>query len=169
MVIYSETVKWWNSSIWPKDGTLTGTTSLGQDGPGSNGNEGILPILQSSRIVTLPSNDIASYSRYSMGGVLPLYGDAISVILQPQSTGLCNSGFQLLGPAFTLLYQDQNFIRIRYHKFTLQGPEIYSLYHLSMTVRFFSRNDKLFNSYFVCSHRKYTIKDLVSVYFWCLV
>ena len=31
------------------DRTLTGTTPLGQSGPGSNGNEGVLNILQSSR------------------------------------------------------------------------------------------------------------------------
>ena len=31
-----------NRSIWPIDGTLTGITTLGQSGPGSNGNEGVL-------------------------------------------------------------------------------------------------------------------------------
>ena len=31
-----------NSSIWPIDATLTGATTLDENGPGSNGNEGIL-------------------------------------------------------------------------------------------------------------------------------
>ena len=31
-----------NSSIWPIDGTLTGTTTLGQSGSGNNGNKGVL-------------------------------------------------------------------------------------------------------------------------------
>ena len=32
-----------NRSFWPMDGALTGTTTLGQSGPGSNSNEGVLP------------------------------------------------------------------------------------------------------------------------------
>ena len=31
-----------NSSIWPIDGTLTGTMTLGQSEPGSNSNERVL-------------------------------------------------------------------------------------------------------------------------------
>ena len=42
--------KWLNSSIWPIDGSLTGTTTLGQSGPGSNGNEGVLHIPQTPRL-----------------------------------------------------------------------------------------------------------------------
>ena len=34
-------VKCSNSSIWSIEGTLRGTTTPGQSGPGSNGNEGI--------------------------------------------------------------------------------------------------------------------------------
>ena len=34
------------SSIWPKDRTLLGATTLGQSGHGSNGNEGVLRIPQ---------------------------------------------------------------------------------------------------------------------------
>ena len=41
-----------NNSIWPINGTLIGTTTQGQSGPGSNGNEGVLPIPQSSRTRT---------------------------------------------------------------------------------------------------------------------
>ena len=39
----------------PKDRTLSGATSLGQSGPGSNGNEHILHIPQSSNTGTSPS------------------------------------------------------------------------------------------------------------------
>ena len=39
--------------IWPIDGTLTGTTTLGQSGPKSNGNEGVLQLPQSSKTGTL--------------------------------------------------------------------------------------------------------------------
>ena len=31
--------RWFNSSIWPRGWTLTGTTAPGQSGPGNNGNE----------------------------------------------------------------------------------------------------------------------------------
>ena len=30
-----------NRSMWPKDGMLTGTTTMGHSEPGSNGNEGV--------------------------------------------------------------------------------------------------------------------------------
>ena len=46
--------KWLNSSIWPTDGNLTSITNPGQSGLGSNGNEGILHILQSFWTVALP-------------------------------------------------------------------------------------------------------------------
>ena len=39
-----------HSSIWPIDGTLSGATTLGQSGHGSNGDNGALCIPQSSRI-----------------------------------------------------------------------------------------------------------------------
>ena len=38
-----------NRSIWPIDGTLVGTTTLGSSGPESNDNEGILHTPQISR------------------------------------------------------------------------------------------------------------------------
>ena len=43
-------IKWLNISIWPIDGTLTGTTTQGQSELESNGNEGILHILQTPRL-----------------------------------------------------------------------------------------------------------------------
>ena len=39
--------KWLNSSIWLSDRALTGTTTPGQSGLGSNGNEVLLHITQS--------------------------------------------------------------------------------------------------------------------------
>ena len=44
--------------IWPIDGALTGTTTLGQSGPGSNGNEGVFHIPQSSRTEASPSDTV---------------------------------------------------------------------------------------------------------------
>ena len=38
-----------NSSIWPIVGTLTGTNTPGQSGPGNNSNDGVLYIPQTSR------------------------------------------------------------------------------------------------------------------------
>ena len=48
-----------NSSIW--DWTLSGDTTVVQSGPGSNGNEGVLYIPQSSRARVLPSDCLMSY------------------------------------------------------------------------------------------------------------
>ena len=39
-----------NSSIWHKDGTLTGTTTLGHSGPESNSNERVFYTSQSPRL-----------------------------------------------------------------------------------------------------------------------
>ena len=46
--------KWLNYSIWPLDGALTGTTTLAQSEPESNGNEGVLYTFQSPRIRASP-------------------------------------------------------------------------------------------------------------------
>ena len=40
-----------NDSIWPIDRTRSGATIPDQSGPGSDGNEGILRILQNSSII----------------------------------------------------------------------------------------------------------------------
>ena len=45
-----------NSSIWPTDKTLSGTTITGQIEPGSNGNEGVLYITLSSWTGASPSD-----------------------------------------------------------------------------------------------------------------
>ena len=55
---FLHTAEWINSSIWFIHGTLIGITTLGQNEPGSNGNEGLLLILQSSRTGESPSNSL---------------------------------------------------------------------------------------------------------------
>ena len=55
------------SSIWP-----TGATTPAQSGPGSNGNEGMLRILQSPSITgTSLSDGLVSYSGHSLEGFYP--------------------------------------------------------------------------------------------------
>ena len=56
------------SSIWPINRTLSGATTLGQSQPGSDGNERVLSIPQSSSITgTLPSDCLVSYLGHSLG------------------------------------------------------------------------------------------------------
>ena len=56
-----------NSSILSIDKILSGATTLGQGGPGSNGNEGVLCIPQSSSITgASPSNCLVSYPEDSL-------------------------------------------------------------------------------------------------------
>ena len=51
-----------NSSIWPIDRTLSGAASPAQSGPGSDGNETVLYIPQSSSITgDSPSDCLVSY------------------------------------------------------------------------------------------------------------
>ena len=53
------------SSIWPIDRTLLGATTLGQSGPGSDSNGGILHIPPNSSITeTSPSDCFVSYLRH---------------------------------------------------------------------------------------------------------
>ena len=56
------------STIRLIDRTLSGTTTPGHSGPGSDGNEGVLCILQSSGITgTSPSDCLVSYPGHSLG------------------------------------------------------------------------------------------------------
>ena len=72
------------SSIKPIDSAQSGATTAGQTGPGSDGNEGVLHILQSSSITgTSPSDCLVSYPEYSLGVVLPLNKGAVSVFYNP--------------------------------------------------------------------------------------
>ena len=76
-----------NSSIWLIDRTLSGATIPGQSGPGSNGNGGVLRILQSSNITAAsPSDCLMSYPGHSLEGGTPLQGCNLC-ILQPSLTG----------------------------------------------------------------------------------
>ena len=59
-------------SIWPIDRTLSGATILGQSGPGSDGNEGVIRISQSSSITgTAPSDCLVSFPGHSLWGSYP--------------------------------------------------------------------------------------------------
>ena len=56
------------SAIQPIDRTLSGATTLGQSGPGSNGSEEMLRIPQSPSITrTSPSDCLVSYLGHSLG------------------------------------------------------------------------------------------------------
>ena len=56
------------SSIWPIDRTLSGITTTGHSGPGSDGNKGILCVPQSSSITgASPSNCLVPYLGHSFG------------------------------------------------------------------------------------------------------
>ena len=68
-----------NSSICSIDRTLSIATTRGHSKSGSDGNEGVLYILQSSNITrALPSNCLISYSGHSFVGV----GSYLSVEMQ---------------------------------------------------------------------------------------
>ena len=72
------------SSIWTKDRTLSGATTLGQCEPGSDGNEGLLHIPQdSSSTGTSPSDCLESYLWPLVGGSLTLLQRCSQCILQP--------------------------------------------------------------------------------------
>ena len=56
------------SSIWPLDRTISGATTPGHSGPGSDGNEGVVRILQNSGITgTSPSDCFVSYPGHLLG------------------------------------------------------------------------------------------------------
>ena len=56
------------SSVLPIDRTISGTTTPGQRGPGSDNNEGVLRHLQCSSITeTTPSDYLVSYIRTLVG------------------------------------------------------------------------------------------------------
>ena len=72
------------SSIQPIHRTLSGATTPGQNGPGSDGNKGVLRIPQSSSITaTSPSDCLASYQGHLLVGVLPLSREAVGVFYNP--------------------------------------------------------------------------------------
>ena len=64
------------SSVWPINRTLSGATTPGQSEPGTDGNEGVLHILQSSSITGHSLSDcLVSYAEHSLGvGSYPSIG-----------------------------------------------------------------------------------------------
>ena len=88
-MILSIAIKWLNSPIWPIDRTLTGTTTQGQIGHGSNGNEDVLYIPQSSRDST--SNAVQwTHPGYSLeGGDLFPCIDAVRIFYSFSQLGCC--------------------------------------------------------------------------------
>ena len=80
-----------NSSIWPIDTTLPGATTPGLSRPGSNGNEEVLCIPQSSSITgTSPSDCLMSYQDTCWRGSTPLQWCSLC-ILQPQPNTVTNA------------------------------------------------------------------------------
>ena len=59
------------SSVWPISRTLSGATTLGQSGPGSDGNKGVLHIPQISITEVSPSDYFVSYLGHSLGESYP--------------------------------------------------------------------------------------------------
>ena len=77
-----------NNSIWSIDWTLSGATTPGQSGPGSDGNEEVLRIPQSSsNTIASPSVYLVSYPRHSLWGVLPLCRGVIREFWIPSRLG----------------------------------------------------------------------------------
>ena len=72
-----------SSSMWPIDRTLSGTSTPSQSGPGSNGNELIPRVSQSTNTVPSPSDGSVSYRGHSLVGVLPFNRDAVGVFYNP--------------------------------------------------------------------------------------
>ena len=71
-------------TIWPIDKILTGTTSLGQSEPVSNGNEEVLHIPQRSRTGVKLSDGLVSYPGHLLGvGFYPHQQKCSQHTLQP--------------------------------------------------------------------------------------
>ena len=117
------------SNSWPIDRTLSGVTTPGQSGSGSNGNEGVLGILQSFSITgTSPSNYLMSYPGFLLAeeGLTPLkrfswlwVGLTLTAslqkgILQSQPTRLINIRIKVstyTSPKFFQYFSDVSTIR----------------------------------------------------------
>ena len=96
-----------NSSIWPIDRTLLGATIPGQREPGSDGNERVLRILQSSSSIgASPSYCFISYPGHLLGGSR-LYPTAVSVFCSPSCLGWFNFElFQTYIQSVTVLFSE---------------------------------------------------------------
>ena len=85
---YSVKQKYVISSIKPIDRALSGATTPGHSGPGSNGNKGVLRISQGSSITGTSLLDcLVSYPGHSLGGGLTAWQRCSQCILHPQPTG----------------------------------------------------------------------------------
>ena len=73
-------------SIWPIDKTLSGATTPGQSGPGSNGIKRVLHIPQISKARASPSDVLLSYPGH-LGVLLPLCRDAVGIFYSPSWLG----------------------------------------------------------------------------------
>ena len=80
------------SSVGPIDRTLSGATTLGQCGPGSNGNERVLHIPQISKAGGLLSDNSIYPGHSLVVGVLPLCRDPVSVFYSPSQLGFIDGG-----------------------------------------------------------------------------
>ena len=86
-IVLFQTIRLSISTHTPIDRTLSGATTPGQSGPGSDGNEGVLRILQSSSITgTSPSDCLVSYAGHLLVFFTPLLKSS-RCILQPQPSG----------------------------------------------------------------------------------
>ena len=83
-----------DSSIWSIDRTLRSTTTPGQSGSESNDNEGVLPILQSSRTEDSSSDGLMSYPGHWLRGFLPLCREVVGVFFSPGQLRLQLYGFK---------------------------------------------------------------------------
>ena len=76
-----------NSSIWSIERALSGATIPGQSGPGSDDNEGVLHIPQSSRTGALPSDCLVFYPGHMLEGCLTPLQKCDRGTLSSQPTG----------------------------------------------------------------------------------
>ena len=74
--------------IWPIDSTLSGVTTADQSRPGSDDNKRVLRIPKSSGITgASPIRLFSVISKTLVGGVLPLWRDAVGVFCSPNRLG----------------------------------------------------------------------------------
>ena len=85
--------KRWNSNygliLFNQDiGPLSGTTTPGQSEPGSDGNEGLLGISQSTIIIGASQSDcLVAYPGYPLVGGLPLCRETVGIFYSPRWLG----------------------------------------------------------------------------------
>ena len=75
--------------IWPLDKTLSGATTLGLSGPGSDGYEEVLHIPQSSKTGASPSDGFTSYPGFLLGESSPSAERKSDAFYSPNQLG-CN-------------------------------------------------------------------------------